>query len=81
MKVTTVRFPDEVYDAVQREAYEVGASINSYLMTLIHLGRKTMNCAGTIENECQDQTNQDQSGHSSIHIRERINPQEIQPER
>lgn len=31
MKVTSIRFPDEVYDAVQREAYEVGASINSYL--------------------------------------------------
>ena len=81
MKVTTVRFPDEVYDAVQHEAYEVGASINSYLMTLIHLGRKTMNHAGMIENEDQDRANQDQLRRSLPHIRERIDLQGTQPER
>lgn len=65
MKTTSIRFPDEVYESIQREASVLGASINSYLMTLIHLGRIAMGYEGMSGNEDQDQANQ---GQSSIHL-------------
>lgn len=43
MKPVTIRFPEDVFEGIQREAYEIGASVNSYLMVLLHHGRKVVN--------------------------------------
>lgn len=47
MKAVTVRFPEEVFEDIQKEAYKIGSSVNSYLMVLLHHGRKVIN-AGVI---------------------------------
>lgn len=43
IKQLTIRLPENVFEDTKKEAEECGASHNSYLMMLIHLGRKVYN--------------------------------------
>lgn len=42
-KQFTMRIPESVFEETKKEAAFIGSSHNSYLMMLIHLGRKVYN--------------------------------------
>lgn len=39
----TIRFPNEVLEEIKKESNEIGSSLNSYILVLIDLGRKSFN--------------------------------------
>lgn len=42
-ETTTIRIPTRNLEAMQKEASEIGLSLNSYMLMAIHLGRKVLN--------------------------------------
>lgn len=44
VKQITLRISDKLYEETKKEADEIGSSYNSFLLTLIALGRKVYNC-------------------------------------
>jgi Arc-like DNA binding domain. len=41
---TTLRIPRDIRDTMQKEAEEMGISLNSYFLVAANMGRKLLNC-------------------------------------
>lgn len=44
---TGLRVPESIYKTIVNEAQESGMTINSYILSLIHLGRKFVHQSGS----------------------------------
>jgi hypothetical protein len=48
---TTIRIPTSNLDEMQKESAEIGISLNTYMLTAIHIGRKALNSGVTFQGD------------------------------
>lgn len=47
-ETTTLRIPTNIREEMQREAEQMGISLNSYFLVVANIGRKVLNCDVTV---------------------------------
>ena len=47
-ETTTVRIPSHIREELSKEAESIGISLNSYILTAIHAGRKHINATPSV---------------------------------